>query len=154
MVNLVNFDDRGFTLQVGRPPSGASALGPCMIQVSQILAEFPQPSPLEQAIKLYYNLIQQADYEKTWPMLSETFRQSLGLTYEKYKQEWNKSGPAILLALEPIDVADDKATYLLGLIYPRESKPVDHRIRYEFTRDEALGDPRFDRWLFLRGTFV
>jgi hypothetical protein len=155
VVNLVGFDDKGFALQMSRPLAGKFTPGPCMVQVSQILAEMPQPSSIEQAIKLYYSLIQQADYDKSWPMLSKTFRQSLGLTDEdKYKLEWNKSGPAILLALEPGEVTSDKATYLLDLNYPRESQSIVHRIRYEFVRDEQQGHPRFDCWFFLRGAFV
>jgi hypothetical protein len=156
VVNLLGFDDQGFTLQMGRMPSEASALGPCMVQVSQMLSEIAQPSSsIEQAIKLYYRLIQQMDYESAWPMLSDAFRRSLGLlSYEIYKQEWNKSGPAILLALEASEVAVNNATFVLDLNYPREREEVVHKIRYEFIRDNTLGHQRFDYWLFQAGKIL
>jgi hypothetical protein len=80
------------------------------------------------------------------------FRRSLNLTtFEVYRREWIKSGPAILLALNAAVVAETRATYVLDLDFPREREKTAHKIRYEFIRDEKLGHAPFDFWLFVAG---
>ena len=79
VVNLVEFNEQGFVLQMGQPHQGMLGLGSCMIQVSEMTHDIvvPPELTLEQAIHRYYRLIQQEEYTEAWPMLSTAFRQSL-----------------------------------------------------------------------------
>ena len=92
VVNLVEFNNQGFVLQMGQPHQSAFVLGHCMIQVGEITTDtiIPPELTLEQAIHRYFRLIQQEEYAAAWPMLSTTFRQSLNLTFDRYVAEWDK----------------------------------------------------------------
>ncbi|MFN2152129.1 MAG: hypothetical protein ACK2T5_11070, partial [Anaerolineales bacterium] len=92
-------------------------------------------------------------YADAWPMLSDNFRKSLGVTTLKiYTDEWEKSGHAELLALKSTHVASDSAIFVLDLHYPKG--PVTHKIRYEYVRDQVTGHSRFGHWLFEKGNFI
>ena len=162
VVQFVEFNEQGFELQMIQPlheVSGVPALGPCMVEVSEILPGTPEPElvTLEQAVKRYYNLIQQEDYALAWPMLSERFREDRDLTFERYVRGWERSGPAILVGLHRCQMDTHQAALILDLDFPSEG-PVQqrstHLIRFEFVRDEAFGRPRFGHWLYGAGQEV
>jgi hypothetical protein len=124
-----------------------------MIEVSEMLKQQTTEISLDQAIRHYYALIQQERYEESFPMLSSQFKNALSVTtLTRYRDEWESSGAAILLALEPEELEAKRAVYVLDLHYP--AGPVTHKIRYVFARDVERGHPRFGYWLFMRGTFV
>jgi hypothetical protein len=162
VVQLVEFNARGFELQMIQPlhqVSGVPALGPCMIEVSEIVTKTPEPPPvtLEQAIKRYYKQVQQQDYAKAWPMLSQQFRTAEELTFERYVDGWERSGPAILVGLHRCEVEGSRATLVLDLDFPSEGPDHErrtHLISHDLICDEDEGHPRFGRWLFVAGREV
>ena len=87
VIQLVEFTKDGFTLQMARLDAKGFVLGPCMIEVSEIfdLTEPPLPT-LEQAIKDYYSLIQQARYAEAWPMLSQRFKDASGVAVLQWEK--------------------------------------------------------------------
>ena len=94
VIQLVEFAKDGFTLQMARLDAKGFVLGPCMIEVSEIfdLTEPPLPT-LEQAIKDYYSLIQQARYAEAWPMLSQRFKDASGMAGLQWeKAEYDIAG--------------------------------------------------------------
>jgi hypothetical protein len=157
-VQLVEFNEQGFELQMIRPLheiSGVPALGPCMIQVSELTLEIAEPAgiPIEQAARRYYELIQQRRYSDAWPMLSEDFKNASGLTtYEQYVSQWEESGPAILIGITQLEANADSATHILDVNYPDTG--LTQKLRYRFVRSQAEGDPRFGYWLFEEGNPV
>jgi hypothetical protein len=156
LLQLVAFQPSGFVLQMAQPLAGTTNLGPCMVEVSEIIASEVTLPTLEEAIRLYYSLIQQEQYEEAYPMLSDLFRVKLNIrTLARYQQEWQRSGPATILTLSPVQATPNRATVVLDLEY---SKAVpsqrQKRIRYEFARNEKTGIARFGYWLFLSGEFL
>jgi hypothetical protein len=178
VVQFVEFQEDGFVLQMSQPfvhGDGRAALGPCMVEVTELMAEGPAParvvasglkiedqeaelmaeapSPslpnLADAIEDYYNaFIAAGQYAEAWPMLSDGFKAATGLTtLEEYRQMWEQSGPAILLGFEEVELTENEATLILDLDY-RQSGPI--RQTCHFVRDEQEGHPRFGYWLFER----
>jgi|GEM_PF-5473928 len=79
VAQLVEFTAQGFVLHMAQPLAGATNLGRCMIEVSEMLeAAAPAETRLEQAIRLYYALIQQQRYGDAWPMASQRYRNAHG----------------------------------------------------------------------------
>ena len=155
-VQFMEFNEEGLVLHMAQPVAGTSNLGRCMVTVNEITTAMPQLPSSEEAIKLYYALIQQERYPEAWPMLSSQFKTSIQVTtLEKYVAEWTKSGPAIIIDLSAMQTGDDKATFDLGLDYPKAIPAQRHkRIRYDFRRNEHEGHPRFGYWLFVQGKFL
>lgn len=89
VAQLVEFTDQGFVLHMAQPLARTTRLGRCMIEVSEMLEVLtPTETRLEQAIRLYYSLIQQRRYEDAWPMLSQRYRDShRRTTYISSQQE-------------------------------------------------------------------
>jgi uncharacterized protein YraI len=123
------------------------------------IAESPQsPDPensnsisVENALRTYYTLIGQKQYEIAWAMVRE-YNTNKGLSYDGFKSGWEESGSATIV--EPMDVIDkgDEATVILRLYYPK--KDVQYTFSYELERDEQRGDPQFGYWLFVKGTLL
>ncbi len=112
----------------------------------------PASMSAAQALRDYYALIEQGQYETAWTMLSGDFNNRVGITsLEMYKSEWNKSGPARIVSLDAAE-ENDQATLTVRLHYPKYNTYFN--FRYELVRDPARGNPRFGHWLFVRGAAI
>jgi hypothetical protein len=155
VATFVEFNDQGFVLHMCQPLAEKVGLGPCMVEVSEMITAEIEPLSIDQAITYYYTLIQQKRFEEAWPMLSTRFKNSLQpplRTYEDYVAQWERSGSAIITGREQVESSANKATFILDLDYPK-AIPAQrkHRIRYEFERSEQEGHRRFNYWLFVGG---
>ena len=112
----------------------------------------PNIISIEQAIRDYYALIQQGQYNIAWEMSEEYNRVKKGLSFEKYVHEWEKSGSATIVEPMRVEEVDGQATVTLTLYYPK--KDATHVIRYEFTRDAKRGSQRFGYWIFTAGEML
>ena len=116
----------------------------------------PTKAPLtivsvENAIRDYYSLIQQKQYMDAWEM-SKDYNISKGLSFDVYKREWEKSGPASIVELNNIEEVGNQATVTLTLYYPK--KTVTHVLRYRLIRDINRGSQRFGYWMFVSGEIL
>ncbi len=109
--------------------------------------------PIQQAVRDYYSLIQQAQYADAWLMMSDRLKASLGVvTLEQYRREWQRSGPAFVVDIEDVNVEENHAELILELNYPNAVEAArTKRFRYQFERDEQAGSNRFGHWLFMSG---
>jgi hypothetical protein len=149
-VQLVGFSEGGFVLQMSQPSARAFALGRCMVEVSEILTETSAVT-LEEAIQLYYRLVQQQRYAEAWPMLAPEFREAeQWANLDTYRADWQQSGPAILASMGACYADNSRATYVLELHYPDQQTWLQQRCR--FVRDWHRGHPRFGYWLFLESS--
>ena len=103
----------------------------------------------EQAIRDYYALIQQGQYEIAWEMSEEYSRVRKGLSFEEYVSEWEESGSATIVEPMRVEEVDDQATVTLTLYYPK--KDATHVVRYKLTCDAQRGSQRFGYWIFAAG---
>ena len=106
----------------------------------------------ERAIRDYYSLIEQGQYDTAWTMLSSDFNSRMGVTtIETYKSEWERSGPARIVSLDAAE-DNDRATVTVRLHYPK--RDAYFNIRYELVRDQNAGNSRFGYWMFARGSVI
>ncbi|MCP4542907.1 MAG: hypothetical protein GY832_37790, partial [Chloroflexi bacterium] len=71
LVQFIRFGDQGFTLQMAQPLARTFNLGRCMVEVSEIIETETPYLSLQEAIKLYYELIQQERIEALVKKISE-----------------------------------------------------------------------------------
>ncbi len=113
------------------------------------LPTYPVAIPAELAIRDYYSLIQQGQYELAYEMLSPGFRTRRIPTIDIYKGGWEKSGPAIINGAIDIDGNGNIVLATYTLYYPRMQS--SHRLRYELVRNVGCDNPKFDCWLITGG---
>jgi LysM repeat protein len=107
-------------------------------------------------IRDFYLLIEQGQYLVARRMEDEGRLERMKIPEEEdYVNEWEKSGPVIIVG--PIDVEENgnQAMATFRAYYPKRSKEVEYRVEhplsYDLERDPGRGDQRFGYWVFVEG---
>lgn len=106
----------------------------------------------DQAVKNYYQLINDRQYDRTWAMLSDSFKKKFNccnpdgsFKFDEYLMWWNSVGRVAVGRVEVLNLGENMATVYAELTYHMQNGKTipDTEPRIQLTRDATSGI-----WLF------